>query len=233
MWANRLGYRSSRSLELVLSGNRPPSDDMCDRLAKDLALNLIEQKYFKLMIKRERYLRKHKAVHDIELEMKALRPKDLEANFVSNEVFSRVSEWYYLVIRQLALTPSFQKNIEWIKKKLRQKVNSSQATEALAEWENLAFDRKSLYTLEDIPSPAVRTFHKNILYKAVEALDDVSVDEREFISITFRSSKNKIPLIKKKLRQLRDELNEELTDENGNEVFQLSMVLFPHSDLKS
>lgn len=233
VWAQRLGYKNSRSLELVISGDRFPSEELTYKLTKDLKLTLAEQKYFELMVKREKKLRKNIAVHDIEAEMNRLRPKKFEKRYISNEIFMRVSEWYPIVVRQLALTPGFKKDVSWIAKKLREKVNTSQAAAALAEWENLAFDRSALYTNEDVPSQAVRTFHKKILYKAVEAIEEVPVDQREYISITFRSSKEKIANMKKKLREIRDELNENLTDDSGNEVFQLSMILFPHTDLKN
>lgn len=233
MWAQKLGYKSSRSLELVISGDRFPSVELSHRLAKDLKLSFQEHIYFDLMVKREKRLRKKLAVHDLEKEMDDLRPKKFEARYIDNEIFLRVSEWYPVVVRQLALTPGFKKDLQWITRKLRGKVNSSQVAMALAEWENLAFDRRSLYTAEDVPSQAARTFHKKILLKAVEAIDEVPVDQREYISITFRSSKKKIATMKKQLREIRDKLNEDFSDEAGEEIFQLSMVLFPHTDLKS
>ncbi|MGZ5278565.1 MAG: DUF4423 domain-containing protein [Pseudobdellovibrionaceae bacterium] len=232
-WAQKLGYRGSRSLELILSGNRLPSEEMLFKLGKDLKLSVVEEKYLALLVKREKLLLAKKPAHEIEMEMSQLRPARFEAQYIDNEIFRRVSEWYPLVIRQLALTPKFQKDIAWISKKLRGKVSQSQIAASLAEWENLVFDRRSLYTAEDVPSQAVRTFHKKMLHKAVEAMDEFSVDDREYISITFRGSKNKIADMKKTLRQIRDQFNDDFTSEEGNEVFQLCLALFPHTDLKS
>ncbi|MGZ3749323.1 MAG: DUF4423 domain-containing protein, partial [Pseudobdellovibrionaceae bacterium] len=58
------------------------------------------------------------------------------------------------------------------------------------------------------------------------------VQDREYISMTFKSTKKKIATMKKTLREMRDQLNADLNDENDNEVFQLCMVLFPHTELK-
>jgi uncharacterized protein (TIGR02147 family) len=231
-WAQRLGYRGSRSLELILSGNRLPSEEMLFKLGKDLKLSVVEEKYLALLVKREKLLLAKKPALEIEAEMNRIRPARFEARYIDNEIFRRVSEWYPLVIRQLAMTPKFQKDIGWISKKLRGKVSQSQAAASLAEWDNLVFDRRSLYTAEDIPSQAVRTFHKKMLLKAVEAMDEFSVDQREYISITFRSSKNKIAEMKKTLRQMRDQMNNDFVEEEGNEVFQLCLALFPHTDLQ-
>src|SRR5207253_11509138 len=156
-------------------------------------------------------------------------PERFEAHYFDNEIFRRVSEWYPLVIRQLAMTPEFRKDIAWIATRLRGKATSSQIASALAEWEGLAFDRRSLYTPEDVPSAAVKTYHKKMLQKAVEAVDDVDVQDREYISMTFKSSKKKIPEMKRMLRDMRDQLNADFNDDKETEVFQLGIALFPHT----
>lgn len=232
IWARKLGYKSARSLEMVISGKRLPSEDLVFKISKDLKLSEKEKTYFQLLVKRERAIRHQKPAHEIEEEMNRLRPVRFEAQYISNEVFQRVSEWYPLVIRQLAKTPQFKKDIRWIAKKLRGKATESQIAAALAEWENLALGGKSLYTKEDVPSQAVRTFHKKMLHKAIEAIDEIDVEEREVISMTFRSSKKNIPQIKKTLREIRDQLNVDFDDSEGNEVLQLSIVLFPHTNLE-
>jgi uncharacterized protein (TIGR02147 family) len=231
MWAERLGYQSSRSLELVISGDRFPSEDLMLKLCQDLRLSAQEQKYFGLMVQREKKLQKKIEVHDIEKEMDRIRPDRFEARYIDNEIFRRISEWYPLVIRQLAMTPGFKKDLSWIAGRLRGKVTLSQVAACLAELEQLALDRRALYTSEDIPSAAVRTFHKKMLHKAIEAVDEIDVEKREYISMTFRTSKKKLPEMKKMLRAVRDQLNGDLNEETGTEVFQLCLALFPHTNL--
>lgn len=232
MWANRLNYASARSLELVIAGDRLPSENLLFQLTQDLKLSVKEQSYLSLMIKREKLLRQKKSALAVEAEMNKLRPDRFETHYIDNEVFRRVSEWYPIVIRQLAMTPEFRKDIAWISKRLRGKVTSSQIASALAEWEGLAFDRRALYTNEDVPSHAVRTYHKKMLQKAIEAVDEIDVQDREYISMTFKSTKKRIAGMKKTLRELRDQLNADLNNENDNEVFQLCIALFPHTELK-
>lgn len=232
VWAQKLGYRTARSLELVMSGERLPSDNFLYKIGQDLKLSASEQVYLGLMVQREKLLRKRQPVHAIDVEMHRLRPLKFKARYINNEIFHRVSEWYPLVVRQLGLTPDFRNDIAWIRQKLRGKLTSSQVAAALAEWEKLSFDRRTLYTAEDVPSQAARTFHRKMLHKAIDAIDEFQVDEREYISLTFRTSKKNIPKMKQLLRSVRDQLNEGLTDESGNEVFQLCLSLFPHTDLK-
>ncbi len=232
LWAHRLGYKTSRSLELVISGQRLPSQEMVEKLTSDLKLSPRDKKYFDLMLKRERYLRKKKSVIEIEKQMDLLRPDSQQVQYIENEVFKRVSEWYPLVIRQLAMTPKFKKDIAWIQKKLRGKVTLSQAASSLAEWDGLALDRRSLLTSEDLPNQAGRTFHKKMLMKAIESLDEIDVHQREFISITFKTTPEKIQYIKKVLRDLRDQVFSEFDQEDANEVFQLCLAFFPHTQFE-
>ncbi len=231
VWATRLGYRSSRSLEQVLSGERLPSENLLFRLGQNLKLTAIEVRYLGLMVQREKQILKKKPVQDFDAEMNRLRPLRYEAQYINNEVFRRVSEWYPLVIRQLALTPHFKNDLNWIAHRLRGKLTTSQIAAALSEWQRLSLESRTIYTQEDVPSQAVRTFHRKMLYKAAEAIDEFAVDEREFISLTFRTSKKNIPRMKKILRSVRDQLNEELSDDSGEEVFQLCLALFPHTNL--
>jgi uncharacterized protein (TIGR02147 family) len=231
VWANRLGYRSSRSLELIIAGKRTPSPQLIDRLAKDLHLSLSERHYLDLLIKREKLLKKGHSVSEVEDEMSRLRPRKHERQYLDNETFRRISEWYPVVIRQLSMTPQFRKDFTWICNRLRGKINESQAACALAEWERLAFDRRALTLPEDIPNEVLRTYHKKMLRKAMEAIDEVEVQNREYAAITFRTSKKRIDAMKKTIREIRDRLSEELEDKEGNEVFQLCIAAFPHTSL--
>lgn len=232
VWAKKLGYKSPRSLELILSGTRIPSDDILFKIVKDLGLNKDEHYFLGLLVKKEKWLKKKKDIQSIEIELQELRPKKYEVNYINNEIFRRVSEWYPMVIRQLAMTPGFKKDLTWIAKKLKFKIISTQIQSAIDEWERLAMGRKPLYTTEDAPIEAGRTFHKKMLRKASEAIDEVNVDHREYISMTFRSSKKNIAEMKKTLRELRDKLNEDFSKDDGNEVFQLCIALFPHTNLE-
>lgn len=231
VWANRLGYRSSRSLELIIAGKRMPSSQLLDRLARDLCLSLSERHYFDLMIQREKLLKKGESVLEIEDEMNRMRPRKHNRQYIDNETFRRVAEWYPVVIRQLSMTPQFRRDFTWICNKLRGKVNESQVASALAEWEKLALDRRAIYMPDDVPNEALRTYHKKMLRKAMEAIDEVEVQNREYAAITFRTSKTRIDAMKKSVREIRDRLSEELEDKDGNEVFQLCLAVFPHTSL--
>lgn len=231
VWSQRLGYKTSRSLEQVISGKRLPSQQMAFQITQDLKLTAKEQQYFILLVQREKLIQKKKPVQVLDQRMSELRPRSLQIQYINNEISRRVSEWYPIVLRELRMTPGFRNDVSWIQKRLRNKVTSSQIATALAEWEGLTL-KELVYTPEDVPSEALRVFHKKMLHKAIESIDELPVTDREFISFTFRSSARNIDKMKAVLREIRDRLALEFDEVSGDEVFQLNVVLFPHTKLK-
>jgi hypothetical protein len=59
------------------------------------------------------------------------------------------------------------------------------------------------------------------------------VENREYISMTFQASKSYLPVLKKQLREIRDQLNKDKLTGSETEIFQICIALFPHTDLKA
>lgn len=53
-WARRLGYRSRRSMGMVLSRKRLPSDDMLERISEYLNHSIQEHRYLQLLFQERR-----------------------------------------------------------------------------------------------------------------------------------------------------------------------------------
>ena len=60
--------------------------------------------------------------------------------------------------------------------------------------------------MESLPR-AIRNFNKQILAKAIDAVDEQSVEERSLSTLTIAVSKDLIPEIQKKVTKFRKELN--------------------------
>jgi cyanate lyase/DNA-binding transcriptional regulator YhcF (GntR family) len=77
-------------------------------------------------------------------------------------------------------------------------------------------------------SEARRIYQKRILLKAVQAIDEVGIDERDNTSIVLACDKKLLPVIRQEFAQFRSKLNQYVQD-NGNytDVFQLCMAFYP------
>lgn len=72
-WARRLGYRSRRTIGMVLSGRRLPSADMLERISQYLNHSILEHRYLQLLFQRKKSAltakeREHKSAQLLELK---------------------------------------------------------------------------------------------------------------------------------------------------------------------
>lgn len=238
--ADRLGYRSARSVAMVLKGQRLPSAEMALRFGKDLRLSHQEQLYFNLLIALAKNKQSGKSIDSVSKQLEKLNPKIAGQVFVDPTVFSYVARWYHFVIKQLIATPGFQEDAEWIRQKLRRKVRLSEVREAIAVLEKLGFVertaagkltavKKHTATTTDIPSTAIRSHHRQMLARAADALEEQSVHEREMTSVTLQFEASDLPEAKKRIREFRDAFNKDFSSSNAQGVWQINIQFFEHT----
>lgn len=79
----------------------------------------------------------------------------------------------------------------------------------------------------DIPSAAIKQNQFQTIHKALAALEQQSVDEREISSTVFSVDKKDIPKMKDRIRKFRLDLATEFTrSKTKNTVYNLSIQLF-------
>jgi uncharacterized protein (TIGR02147 family) len=239
-WSEQLGLRSHRTMGMVFDGTRLPSSEMVDRLAATLQLPQREKTHLELLAKIER-CRQRGTDHEYLLnEIKRLRSPEAPALLLTEAQFRVIAEWHVLVVKQLLETSSFQEDPVWISRRLRGKVTPRQAAEALAILERaghierrdgrlLPRTRQRLTTAADVPSSTVRAHHRQMMERAAESLDELSVDQREFDSKTFRMNPSRLAEAKERLRAFRDAFLAEFGNDSGDHVFQLNSQLFEHT----
>ncbi len=127
--------------------------------------------------------------------------------------FRTISEWYHLALLELLILPEFKNETGWMARKLN--IPEITVHEALERMERLGMiERKGKKILptddfsaigNETPSELIRKFHRQVLEKAIVALDEQTVSERESSSTIFAISKADLPKAKKKLVQFRRE----------------------------
>lgn len=238
-WANRLGYKSPSSLSMVLKGQRFPSSDMINALSKDLDLNYREREYFELLIQLEKAKNKGRDTSKILERIKEI-PIPSDTFTMSLKEFSTISEWYYIVIKQLIETPDFRNDDVWIYKKLRKKVQVNQIRQAINdmldmgiiapdESGKLCVVRQGLVTSNDVPSQAIRKHHYGMLTRAMEAIDEQNVNKRQISSMTLKIKKDTIPEAKQAIFSFLKDFNEKYSVIDSNDLYQLNLQFFSHT----
>ncbi|MBT3584810.1 MAG: TIGR02147 family protein [Halobacteriovoraceae bacterium] len=238
-WSKRLGYRSPSTLSMVLQGQRLPSYQLIRALTEDLDLSSKEREYFELLVFLEKQKNKNKNPEKTFERLSELRGGQDQID-ISLEQFKCLSCWYYTPIRQLIANPDFIEDTEWIAKKLRYKVTAGQIKTALKNLEEvglLARDKlgrlqtvaRGIETPNGTESAALQQHHAGMLNRAMEALEEIPVNERQFNGLTFSMPEEKEEEAKEYLLRFLKEFNQKFSQQGSGEIFQLNVQIFPHS----
>lgn len=163
---------------------------------------------------------------------------------LSDDEFDLLSEWHHFAIIELSKTKGFKLDPRKIAKRLG--LHVEEIRDALARLERLGFIQitgkefkvltpNTTWTNTSSSSAARKKFQKNLIQKSMEAIDDVPFDLRENGSLTVAINKERLPEFKEKLKEIRKELAEFFQpdgEQNLDEVYQLTMALFPLSNVK-
>lgn len=224
-FARQLGVEAS-SLSQILNGKRALTDKMCRRLAKKLEMAPDEM---------------------VSLMGTDQDPKqDQFSKFTNLSVdhFKVIADWYHYAILELTALKHFKGDIKWIAKSLGISIHETKAAvERLQRLEYLEItkDGKWIDTLGDannlgneFTAPAMRKMQKQILTKAITAMDDIPYEDRVQSSMTMPVSKKKMKLAKKKILNFIEELDHFLkTGEDCDEIYNMSFSLYPISNTQN
>lgn len=161
-------------------------------------------------------------------------------NFIKDEQFQLISQWYYYGILGLAGIKPNLAQPQWIARRLGIPVaTAGDAFRRLLEHGYIAVERGQfrqstprIETQHDVPSAAVRRYHKQSLQIAAGKLDDVEPDLREFVSITLPLNRQKLKAAKNMIRKFKDEFQREFDRGPKTEVYTLAIQLFPLTQVR-
>lgn len=149
--------------------------------------------------------------------------------------FEVIKDWHYLAILNLAKLPDNQCSSEWIAQRLG--LSFELANESLKKLLVLGLlesvDGKLVRTLTpitttvDIPSLSIREHHKQSLFKAVDALEEVAVELRDYTTVTYAINVELIPEIKKMIHSFHRKLGKAIPAKDATDVYRLNIQFFP------
>ncbi|MFZ4715555.1 MAG: TIGR02147 family protein [Bacteriovoracaceae bacterium] len=224
-FANFLGV-SPATLSQLLSEKRAISSKMGKSMLEKLGLSPRQQiKYLTTLSKEAKSLS-----NDLE--------KDKQHSMIQDDIFHLISDWYHFGILSLGELKHCQADPRWVARQLKIPVNV--ANEALGRLERLKIIEVKngtfkqiappLSTSNDIPSAAIRNYHRQILALAQSRLEQVAVEEREYSTVTMAVNTKKIHEAKKLIREFKKDMAELLETGSKSQVYQLSIQLFPLND---
>ena len=189
---------SPSRLSEVLSGKQGLSRDTAKNIAQtlgfsdpelDLFCDLVDSQHARSKVKKD-------------LARLRLEKQKLDTSFhkLHQDTFQAISDWYHFAIIQLLSLKSAKSDISWMAKALDiSVVEADSAVERLKRLGlieesggKLRVIKDSLASPSGTPSAAIRKFHRQILEKAILALETQNLQERSCSSIVLTIDKSMV-----------------------------------------
>lgn len=206
-FAQQLGVAPSMLTELF-RGNRNLSAENALRLAERLKLSQSEAEYLQLLVQYESARSPELKATFLE-KLKGLNPQGAIRD-LSVDQFKMISIWYHLPILELCFVSNFKLTAESAAKGLG--ISKHEAELALSLLENLELIEKTpqehyirrdeeLHFSSEAPNGALRKFHRQMLEKAMDSLEDQTPQEKVIGSRTFAFDSEALPEAKKLMNE--------------------------------
>lgn len=207
---------SPSQLSQMLSGKRIITAKTLHRVCESLCLSPLERKEMF-----ERFTLSESELHP-------------EATPLKEDEFQLISEWYHFAILTLSDLPKAKADPVWIGKRLnipsataREALNRLRRLNILKDGPELIQVRKSLRVQTETPSQAIRKYHHQVLDLAHERLESVSMEKRDFSSLTIAINPEHLDKARAMIEKFQEDLSAFLRRGEKKAVYQLSCQLFP------
>jgi uncharacterized protein (TIGR02147 family) len=228
-FARQLGM-SPGELSEVLRGQRALSARSALRISEKLKLSPAESRHLLELVQLEVARRSGLAVPG-----ETAPPPERQ---ISLDLFRLVSDWYCFAILNLADLAEFRDEPRWIAARLG--ISQAEARLALERLERVGMMERvggKLRPCPDfvlasggVPSEAIREYHRQLLTKAIEALETQAVDERDVTGVGFVVSPRDLPAVRKEIADFQKKLvarySTSRPEARHGEVYQLETALF-------
>lgn len=238
-FSRRAGLRSSNYLSLIMKGERDLSSEMAPRFAKACGLVKSEADFFCDLVAycQAKTTSEKQRGH----ERLARYRKFRDAHCLLAEQAAYHAHWYVPAVRELVTLPAFQEDPRWIAAALEPTITERQAEEALSTLCRLGLlvrgkngrlaQAQAVVTTGPGPlGHQIFVYHQAMIDLAKRALDQLPREERDISSLTLCVPEAAWPVLRQRLRELRQELLQLAEQTRAPErVLQLNFQMFPLS----
>ena len=233
------GFKSPVFIKLVIESKSNLSPQSAVQLAKAMGLDDVGSAYFRMLVDFNQ-ARNDDAKRDVFLKLSSFMKK-LKTHIVEEDNYTYYDKWYYSAIRELISFPAFRDNPSGLGEALVPALGKREVNQALKVLEANGFiaknadgsfrqTNKHVTTGSEITSLAVRNFHKLMGRQAIEAIDHVAKEERDFSGLTLGISAAKVDVLREELAAFRRRIIQLAAEDGQAElVYRLNLQLFPLS----
>ncbi len=228
---------SPNHLKRVMDGERNLTPEMAGRFADACGLSGEARAYFEQLVE----LNQARTVAERDRAYAELtgfrRYRQAHRLDVAHAAYH--SHWYIPAIRELAASPDFRADPDWIAKRMLPRVTSAEAKRALTTLQELGFlvedddghlvqATEVVSTGPELPLVHIARYHTMMMERAAASIDLVPSAGRDISSLTLLVDAQGLERLKRRIQSFRRELVQlALLEAKGTEVVQLNFQLFP------
>lgn len=217
---------SPGALSEILRGRRDVSLKAIPYIAQSIGLNAAEAKHLLYLAQ--------KAKAEKEGVGKINQTPPSTQKFLSEDLFNLIAEWHHFAILNLLDCDEFEWRASWFAQRLGlTKLQAQIAMDLLLRMGLVVKERgkyrgamERLHSSSEIPSQAIRSYHRQILEKALAALETQGLNERDFSGCGFAIDPTHLSALKKDISEFQDRLVAKYSRGCKSEVYFLEMALF-------
>lgn len=224
------------ALSKILNGTRYLSEELATSILDRLDLNHEERELFLLSLVNARVHAGIKRMSPAQKQRLGSSKANTKPRELTADLFKTVSDWYHYAILELTRVKGFKSKPSWIAKRLG--VTEAEVIGAIDRLKLLELLEEKEGTLKPtyfhlntknhtISSSALRRRQKQIIEKSLHSLEHHPISVRNHSARTVAIDPKKIPEAKKRIEDFMQRLCDELASEKKEQVYELSVQLFP------
>jgi len=238
--AKQLNLKSHALLVQFAKGERQPTVEMLDRIAALLALNADEAYFLRVLVEKD----SAKSVAEREFlaeKLGSLRGVDSSTHKLEIDLFATINQWYAPAVLEMANLRGGDLSVEAVTERLGDRVSVAEIEACLANLSKLGLlirqdngtylaTGRHMATTRHSSNLMVRHYHRQLLERASEALDEVPTDQRFFYGYTFAFSRDRLKEANDLIIEFRSRFAKLLDAEAGGpreDVYHLAIQFIP------
>jgi len=235
-WSQKVGYKNSDFLSKILRKERTLTPKQAEAILPSLNLKDDKKNYFNLLV----LYANAKSDNEKEVYIDLLKSmnSDLKEHCFSVDYFKCMSDWQYTAILEMTKLKDFRNDPQWIQKKFGgaltiQEIKKSIDVLIKVKLLKLSDDGKlekmqrvKLYISNGSKVEAIRNFHRQMINKALQSIDEQKIGERTVQGTTFAMNEEDYALAQEMINKFSKKILDKLSSKDGDHVYQYNQQLF-------
>ncbi|MGE0616783.1 MAG: TIGR02147 family protein [Bacteriovoracia bacterium] len=237
-FAKAAGFTSSNFFVFIITGQRNLTPSSTEKTIQAVKLQAREATFFRALVK----FNQAKTVAERERAAKDLvsDPYYKKVHPLREAEFNCFADWFTIPIREMVGKTGAVENVAELASLLIPVIPVQQAKKAIEELKALGMIERAaggeleqtsqvVTTPDEVTSVAVSRFHKQMIQKAIEAIDRLPKSERDVSGLTLAISEECYQEVKEILRRCREEIVKQVVNDTraAERVYQVNFQIYP------